>query len=516
MILKNLLGRKVRTLLTVFGIAVGVAAVVALGALGEGFIQGYSTISGGSGADLLVLQKDALDIMFSGVDQSLAGTIAGFSGVREVAQMIYTFAATEDAPYFIVYGYDPDSFAIAHFKIIEGEPLSTRYSQREGKPLLLGRGAADSLEKVVGDRLRLYESTYRIVGIYETGEPFEDGAAVIRIEDAQTISGKPRQVNAFLLALDPDTDIERLQNRIEQRFDNLTATKSADFSDQQEMIQYIGAFTWGVSFIAILLGAVGIMNTMLMSVFERTREFGVFRAVGWRAGRVLRLVLLESLVVCFFGSFFGLALAYFIIKAVQGIPTLGSLISGTISPALMTQAIVIAVGLGLFGGGLPAWRASRLTPAEAMRAEGGTVQSQRHVRSSALRNVLRQPVRTLLTVTGIGIAVMAMVLLGAMGEGVVDMVQGMGSSGAQLVGSETDASIDLSKIDVEAVRRIAIMPGVRAAEGFLTGYTALDELPFFIIFGYQPRGFSIRDFTRHRRRSDQYKPANHAGTRRRR
>jgi ABC-type antimicrobial peptide transport system permease subunit len=374
-------------------------------------------------------------------------------------------------------------------------PLSNRYSQREGKPLLLGRAAADSLENEVGDSLRLYESTYRIVGIYETGEPFEDGAAVILIEDAQNISGKPRQVNALLLKLHPDTDIERLQKRIELRFDNLTATKSADFADKQDTIQYIGAFTWGVSFIAILLGAVGIMNTMLMSVFERTREFGLFRAVGWHARRVLALVLLESLVVCFIGGFLGLALGYGVIRAVQGIPSFGSFISGSISTALMTQAIVIAVGLGLFGGGLPAWRASRLTPAEAMRSEGGSVRSQRHVRSSAMRNILRQPVRTLLTITGIGIAMMAMILLGAMGEGVMDMVQGMGGSGANLVGSETDASIDLSKIDVDAVRRIAALPGVKASEGFLTGYTALDELPFFIIFGYQPRGLSIRDFT---------------------
>jgi ABC-type antimicrobial peptide transport system permease subunit len=495
MILKNLLGRKIRTLLTVFGIAIGVAAVIALGALGEGLSEGYGAISGGSGADLLVLQDDALDITFSGVDQSIAETLAGFSGIQDVARMIYTFAATDKVPYFIVYGYDPGSFAIEHFKIIQGTTLSDRYSRREGKPLILGRAAADSLDKEVGDTLRLYESTFRIIGIYETGEPFEDGAAVILTEDAQVISGKPRQVNALLLKLNPGADIESIQERIENRFDNLTATKSTNFKEQQDTIQYIAAFTWGVSVIAILLGAVGIMNTMLMSVFERTHEFGVFRAVGWRSSRVLVLVLTESLVVCLIGSGAGFLIGYGVIRAAQNVPTFGALIPNSISPTLIFQALFIAVGLGVVGGGLPAWRASRLTPAEAMSAEGGTVYSNRHVRSSALRNVMRQPVRTLLTISGIAIAMMAMIMLGAMGEGLINSIQGFAGKGAQLVGSETDASVDLSKIPVEDVRRIATLPGVANAEGFLTGYASLGNLPFFIVFGYQPRGLSIRDFT---------------------
>lgn len=495
MVIKNLFGRKTRTLLTLVGIAIGVASVIALGALGEGFIQGYSAISGGSDADILVLQKDALDIMFSGVDQVVGDTLATLSGVKEVAEMIYTFAATDEAPYFIVYGYNPDSFAIHHFKIIEGDTLSNRYNQRDGKPVILGRVAAESLNKHVGESLKFYESTFRIVGIYETGEPFEDGAAVILIEDAQKISGKPRQVNALLLELHPEADITRLQERIEQRYDNLTATKSADFVDQQEMIKYIEAFTWGVSVVAILLGAVGIMNTMLMSVFERTSEFGVFRAVGWHPVRILNLVLKESLVVCILGSLMGVALGYGVIRAVQNVPTFGSLISGRLSINLLGQAGIIAIGLGLVGGGLPAIRASRLTPSEAINAESGSIYKHHHVRSPAFRDVLRQPIRTLLTITGIGIAMMAMLLMGAMGEGLINSMQGFGATGAQLVGSETDASVDLSKIETDAIRRITTLPGVEMAEGFLTGYTSMDTLPFFIIFGYQPRGLSIRDFT---------------------
>jgi ABC-type antimicrobial peptide transport system permease subunit len=495
-VFKNLVHRKSRTILTVLGIAVGVAAVVALGALADGFIAGYGTLASGSDADLLVMQDDALDIVFSAVDETVGEVLSGLSGVKDVSEMVYTFAATDGVPYFIVYGYDPNGFAIRHFKIVEGESLARHSGQRGGKPLLLGKVVADDLGKGVGDTLRLYEVVYRIVGIYETGQPFEDGAAVVRLQDAQAITGKPRQVSAFLLKVREGTDVEQLRKRIEQRFartgNPLTATSSSEFEEEQETLQYVRVFTWVVSFIAILLGGVGVMNTVLMSVFERTREFGVLRAVGWKPRQVLAMVLAESLGLSLAGGVLGTLLALGAVRAVSNLPTVGAVL-GAFSLRRFGQGVVVAVVLGLLGGVLPAWRASRLLPVEAMRSEGGSAHAPRHVRWGALRNVLRQPVRTLLTVVAIGVAMMSIVLLGAMGDGLMDMMSGLaGGMDAHLVGSERDASIDLTKIDEGAVRRIAALPGVETAEGFLTGYTALGDLPFFVVFGYQPRGTLIR------------------------
>ncbi len=496
MVLKNLLGRKVRTLLTTLGIAIGVAAVITLGGLADGFIQGYGVIAGGSGADLLVVQEDALDIAFSAVDQDVRPVLAGFSDVTQVAEMIYTFGETDSSPYFIVYGYDPDSFAMEHFKIVEGTTLVRRGGKRAGSPLLLGRSAADDLNKGVGDTLRIAATVYRIVGIYETGEPFEDGAAVVLLEDAQVVANKPHQVNAFLLKLRPGTDQDQLRARIERRFADLTVSRSADFVEQQDMLKYVSVFTWVVSFVAILIGGVGVMNTMLMSVFERTREIGVLRAVGWRPGRVLGMILGESLVLSLLGGGAGILLGMLGMRALESTSAYGSFTSVTLSPMLLVQGGAVALGLGLVGGGLPAWRASRLLPAEAMRYEGAGSSSARHTRSSAFRNIMRQPVRTLLTVVGIGIAMMAMILLGAMGTGMMDAVTGLAVGvGAHLVGTQPNSSADVSRVDERTVRRIATLPGVQAAEGLFMGYTTMDNLPFFIIFGYQPRSMGIRDFT---------------------
>jgi ABC-type antimicrobial peptide transport system permease subunit len=495
MIIRNLLRRKTRTLLTIFGIAVGVAAVVALGALSEGVAEGYGAMAGGSGADLLVVQDEALDIVFSAVDQRVGTDLEALSGVDDVSSMIYTYAATEGTPYFILYGYEPEGFAIDHFKIVEGHSLADSHVTHGGKPLLLGHAAAEDFDKKVGDTFTLYESAYRIVGIYETGEPFEDGAAVIRLEDAQAVSGKPQQVNAFLLKLHPDADVDQLRQRIERRFEELTATTSADFVQEQDMLQYIYVFSWSVSLIAVVIGAVGVMNTVLMSVFERTREFGVLRAIGWRPFRILLMVLSESLVVSLIGGALGALLGIAAVRAVGNVPAASALVPAAIPFSTLAQGFTVALALGLVGGAFPAWRASRLLPAEAIHLEGGSSHVPRNVPSTALRNVLRQPTRTILTVVGIGVALMAIVLLGAMGDGLVDTIGGMaGGLGAQLVGMEAGGSIDLSKVDEDVVHRIGTMPGVRAAEGFLTGYTSVGDLPFFVVFGCRPRGLTIREY----------------------
>ncbi len=214
MILKSLLRRKTRTLLTIASVAIGVAAIVALGALAEGLAAGYGAPASGSGADLLVAQADAMDIIFSAVDGEVGTALANLSGVEEVSGMVYTMVSTEGVPYFIVFGYEPDGFAIQHFKIVAGEKLTEWVARHGGRPLILGRAAADDLGKEVGDTFRLYESTYRIVGIYEIGEPIEEGAAVVLLDDAQALSGHPRQVNAYLLKLRDIQDAERVRQRI--------------------------------------------------------------------------------------------------------------------------------------------------------------------------------------------------------------------------------------------------------------------------------------------------------------
>ena len=209
MVFRNLWRRKARSFLTMLGIGIGVAAVIALGAMAEGIAEGYAAFAGGSGADLLVTKTDAGDLTMSTVDEQVGERISQLADVSNVSGVIFNIVKLEKIPYFIVGGYDPDEVAVQHFKIIEGQPLS------RDKEIILGHQAADNLKKSVGDSVRLYETPFRIVGIYETGQSFEDGGGVISLSDAQAIFKKPRQVTFFEVQVRDPTQLDGVKARIE-------------------------------------------------------------------------------------------------------------------------------------------------------------------------------------------------------------------------------------------------------------------------------------------------------------
>lgn len=493
MVLKNLFRRKARSLLTMAGIAIGIAAIVALGAMADGLAT-YYALFGRGGADLLVTQAKAVAVIFSAIDEEVGLEISRLPEVESASGMLITLPSVEGVPYFVVFGYDPDEFAIEHFKVIEGKPLSAGVKER-GKPLLLGRMAADNLDKGVGDILKLSGSTFRVVGIYETGAPIEENGAVIPLNEAQAIAGRPRQVNAYLIRLKRPGQMEWVRERIERRFPDLSVTTSAEFADKQEMLAYVRGFAWAVSLLAVLIGGIGVMNTMLMNVFERTREVGTLRALGWRKGRVLRMVLGESLVLSAMGGLVGIGLGVGAVEALSRHPATVGLLSGRLSPELFLRAFLVALALGAGGGLYPAYWASQLMPLEALRAMDGRAGIRLPVGGLALRNLFRRRTRTMLTLMGIGIGIMAVVVLRALADGLIAGVTDMvAKRGMDLVAMQAGTSMDLSTIDERVVKRVAALPGVKWAEGFLTGYATLPELPFFVVFGYHPAGYGIRHF----------------------
>jgi putative ABC transport system permease protein len=202
LILKNLFRRKGRTILTIAGVSIGVAAIVALGAMAEGFEASYNSMLSGSQADYVISQPDAFDISMSSVDEELGEKLEAMSEVEAVSGMLEGFVQAEGIPYFFVFGYPEDSYVLSRFQIVEGDPLDAPQSSRgQGKPLLLGSAVAEVMEKSPGDTIRIGESVYRVVGIYETGEAFEDSAAVLSLREAQDLLGKTRQVSLFYIQL---------------------------------------------------------------------------------------------------------------------------------------------------------------------------------------------------------------------------------------------------------------------------------------------------------------------------
>ena len=464
--------RKGRTFLTVLGISIGVAAIIGLGALASGFEIGYNTLLSGSKSDLVISQPDSFDISLSSVDESISTELTVMPEVAAVSGMLEGFVQTEGAPYFFLYGYPEDSYLLDRFQIIEGMPLNSREAkQSHGKTLILGSAAAEALSKKADDSIRLGNSVYHIIGIYQTGDAFEDGGAVLRLPDAQEILGKPRQVSLFYIQLKKTELEERFTNRVMRRWSDLEVSSTSDFADKQIMGTYMDAYVWAIAGLAIVIGGVGMMNAQLMSVFERTREIGVLRAIGWSSQRVMRMIIGESLIVCLAGGILGVFLGWLALSALKDVISVFGATT-TIQPELLLRAFVVVMVLGLVGGSYPAWRAARLQPVEALRYEGGT--SGKNVRrlpvgGMAVQSLWQRTTRTLLTLGAIGITVGAIMALEGTVLGAGNMISEMATgSDVEIVIRQADvADTELSAIDESIGDKIGAIPEVESVSGIV-------------------------------------------------
>ncbi len=486
MIFKNLWRRATRSILTILGIAVGVAAVVALGAMAAGISQNYGSVLGLSN-DLLVTQSNSYDVLFSSLDEGLADRIAAVPDVSGVEPGVFTWIAVEGTPYFLVYGYEPNTVAMDHYRVVEGKRVTGP------KQIAIGQRAADSLALGVDDTLRVYGTPYRVVGIYETGQAMEESGGVVTLEDAQTIAQKQRQVSLFQVGVRPGSDIEQIKERITNIDDELLVTEASGYDASEGWTATLQGFAWGVSAIAILIGGLGMMSAMVMSVMERTREIGTLRAVGWRRRQVIAMILGEAVTLSLIGGVIGVFLGIALSWSAGQIPGVGAFLEGSVTPGIIAQGLITALVLGIIGGLYPAWTAANLRPVEALRYEGGSASDSEglltRIGSQSFRNLWRRRTRTLISAAGIGIGVATLVMLGGMIDGMIGELNGLAGSGdaGDLTVMQRDvADMSLSSLDERVLSQIQGMSEVESVSPFVLGFISTPELPMFILAGLDP------------------------------
>ena len=496
MVLKNLLRRKTRTLLTVTGIAIGVAAIIALGAMAEGLQSGYGSMLAGSKADLVISQPNSFDISYSSVDEGIQAELEAMPEVEAISGMLQGWSQTEGEPFFFVFGYPVDSFVLDRFNIIKGTGLGNYDARKlKGKPVLIGSAAAEVLKKEPGDILQLTGSAYRVVGIYETGDAFEDSAAVLTLKDAQELVGKPRQVSVFYLQLSDPSLRERFINRVERKWPDYSISGIDEFADEQTMSDILKGYVWAIGGLAIIIGGVGMMNSQLMSVFERTHEIGILRSIGWSSRRVMWIVLGEALFVCLLGGLLGVLLGWLLLYWISSQTVALGLATTQLSSTLLIQAFTVVLVLGMLGGVYPAWRAARLPPVEALRYEGGTTGGKVHrlpVGGMAVQSLFQRSMRTFLTLGMIGLTVGAIISLDAVIQGMAQTMRLLVGGVEVMVRQANITDTELSVLDGRIGDKIEALSDVQSVSGVIFTAVMLPEANgFFIIFGYEPNEYAI-------------------------
>ncbi len=398
--LESLSANKLRSGLTILGIVIGVAAVIAMLAVGTG---AQNTITGsisGLGSNLLfVFGRNLTEEVRNPKPLTLADANAladpflapSVSAVAPAIQDSGAVTFDGEQKTTQITGVTPAYAEARNYGLLEGEFISEEHVLARASVALLGPDVADKLfgrrDGVTGEMIRIEGQPFRVLGVLEPkgGSSFgsQDDLILVPFSTAQTrlIRRSRDQVDLILVqvadaervpqATDEIAQILRTRHRTELGADDFTIFSQQDFVATAQMITgVLTIFLGGIAAISLLVGGIGIMNIMLVSVTERTREIGLRKALGARKRDIMIQFLTESSLLSLFGGVVGIGFGWLIGYVVGVIAAR----SGTpFNPVVGLDAVLLATifstAVGLFFGLYPANRAANLEPVEALRYE---------------------------------------------------------------------------------------------------------------------------------------------------
>jgi len=398
--LESLSANKLRSGLTIIGIVIGVAAVIAVISIGQGAQSSITGSIEGIGTNLVfVFRNNSRDIInpkpltLSDAQQIGDPLLApDVGGVAPVIQGTVTATAGRETTDTTLFGITPDYATVRNASVSEGEFISQENILGRASVALIGTQTADTLlgrhEGVTGETIRINNQPFRIIGVLTSkgGSGFgnQDDQIMVPLTTAQSrllsrpVQGQIDQISvsavspsAVPLVVDQISQILRSRHRTAIGADDFRVLTQQDIlSTVQSVTGVLTIFLGGIAAISLLVGGIGIMNIMLVSVTERTREIGLRKALGARRIDILVQFLTESALLSLFGGLIGTGLGVVISEIVSRVAKANNAqINPTIGLKTVLLATLFSAAVGLFFGAYPANRAASLEPVEALRYE---------------------------------------------------------------------------------------------------------------------------------------------------
>jgi putative ABC transport system permease protein len=365
LILTNLLRHRIRSLISIAGIAFSVAAMMTVVTILQGAVGMFSGILS-SDSQIIVFERNVSDLFFSDVPAAAVRAIAGWSMVEHADPVLFGIVSSADQPIITCFGVTPADSRIRDATWLTGDRA---HFGQHADDVVLGERAAAFLKTGFGSHVQIGHGIFHVIGILKTTNGFEDGGVFLPLSSAQTFFHKEGSSSVITVKLRNKDDAQAFKNRVKASFPTLIGLEDAEFNRSYSQFKILKATAWAVGGCGLLLGGLGVANTMIMSVFTRIRELAILRVNGFSNAQIAGVIFGESTVVSLAGAVIGLAMGVCVLFALKLIPALHGYISVAIQPAVVGIVVVLALLTGLAGALYPAFYAMRIRAVEALRFE---------------------------------------------------------------------------------------------------------------------------------------------------
>ncbi len=354
MIKVNLLRRWGRTVLTALGVALGVTTVVALLAVTAGLSRSAGDLARLGRADFGVFQSGLADLTASSLPDSIMPRIKALPGVAAASPVQIVSGAVSANRSILLFGADSHSFLARRLVLVSGR-------EQHGAEVLVGTGAAQQLHVSPGGSLVIMGHAFPVAGVYRSGIGLEDAGVELPLATTQQLSRRPGVISMVAVSIAPgyrEADMEKAIARAIPGTVALGDPSEVARVDTNSRIISKAAIIIGA--LALLLGAVVVINTMAMAMIERRREFGVITALGWSRLRIARLILGETMTISLLGAVVGIGLGALASQLVVRALAAATFVAPYVSPWVLGRGLLIGFAIGVLGALFCVWQILRV------------------------------------------------------------------------------------------------------------------------------------------------------------